>query len=104
MFTITAAAAKQIKIAAEQSGTQGMALRLAVKENSDGSFSYKMGFDEPAENDLRIVTEGVEVVADLRFGDYLEECTLDYVEMDDGAWQFIFLNPQDPHYVPPREH
>lgn len=32
MFTITPAAAKQIKVAAEQGGTEGMALRLAVRE------------------------------------------------------------------------
>ncbi len=102
MFTITPAAAKQIKVAAEQGGTEGMALRMAVRENKDGSFAYHMGFDEAADTDQRICSEGVEVVMDPSFEKYLEECTLDYVEMDDGSWQFVFLNPADPHYVPPK--
>lgn len=102
MFIITPAAAKQIKVAAEQGGTEGMALRMAVRENKDGSFSYHMGFDEPAEADKRIRSEGVEVVMDPSFEKYLDECTLDYVEMDDGSWQFVFLNPADPHFAPPK--
>lgn len=35
---------------------------------------------------------------------YLDECTLDFVELNPGDWQFIFLNPADPHYVPPKDH
>jgi iron-sulfur cluster assembly protein len=104
MFRITPAAAEQIRVAAKQGGTEGMALRLAVSENSDGSLNYKMGFDEPAETDLRVVSEGVEVVMDPRFKELLDDCTLDFVELDEGNWQFIFLNPADPHYVPPKEH
>ena len=93
---------KTDKVAAEQGGTEGMALRMAVRENKDGSFSYHMGFDEPAEADKRIRSEGVEVVMDPSFEKYLDECTLDYVEMDDGSWQFVFLNPADPYFVPPK--
>lgn len=81
-----------------------MALRVAVRENADGSFNYKMGFDEPTENDLRLISEGIEVIMDPSFEDRLEECTLDFVELNAGDWQFIFLNPADPHYVPPKEH
>ncbi|HDK37639.1 MAG TPA: iron-sulfur cluster assembly accessory protein [Thiolapillus brandeum] len=102
MFTITPAAAKQIKIAAEQGGTEGMALRMAVREKKDGSYDYYMGFDEPTDTDQRINSEGVEVIMDPSFEKYLEECTLDYVEMEDGSWQFVFLNPADPYYVPPK--
>ncbi len=104
MFRITPAAAKQIRKAAEQGGTEGMALRLAVSENADGSLNYKMGFDEPTDTDLRVASEGVDVIMDPRFQNYLEECTLDFVELEPGNWQFIFLNPADPHYVPPKEH
>jgi len=104
MFKITPAAAKQIKVAAQQGGTEGMPLRLAVREKSDGSFDYKMGFDEATDSDLRVVSEGIEVVMDPAFERYLEECTLDYVELNPGNWQFIFLNPADPSYVPPKEH
>ena len=72
MFTITPAAAKQVKAAAEQGGTEGMALRMAVRENRDGSFAYHMGFDEAADTDQRICSEGVEVVMDPSFEKYLE--------------------------------
>ena len=31
----------------------------------------------------------------------LDAATLDYVELEPGEPQFIFLNPKDPTYVPP---
>ncbi len=104
MFRITPAAAEQIRKAAKQGGTEGMALRLAVSEKADGSFDYRMGFDEATDSDLRVITEGVEVVMDPAYEKYLDECTLDFVELNPGDWQFIFLNPADPHYVPPKGH
>ena len=103
MFKLTPAAANQVKIAAEQSGTEGMALRLAARENKDGSFAYNMGFDEPLDEDVRVSTEGVEVIMDPAFEKLLEETTLDFVELDgDEGHQFVFLNPLDPTYVPPK--
>ncbi len=104
MFRITPNAAEQIRKAAKQSGTEGMALRLAVREKADGAFDYKMGFDEAVDGDLRIQSEGIEVVMDPKFQEKLDECVLDFVELEPGNWQFIFLNPADPHYVPPKEH
>jgi iron-sulfur cluster assembly protein len=103
MFKITTSAAEQIKVAAEQGGTEGMALRFATKENQDGSFDYNMGFDNSTEEDDPMTCEGIEVVIDPAYMPLLEETTLDYVEMDDGESQFVFLNPLDPTYVPPKE-
>lgn len=103
MFRLTSAAAQQVKIAAEQSGTEGMALRLAARENQDGSFAYNMGFDEVADEDIRITCEGVEVIIDPAFEKLLEETTLDFVELDEDGFQFVFLNPLDPTYVPPKK-
>ncbi len=54
MFKVTEAAAAQVKQAANQSGTEGMALRLAAQQKQDGSIEYLMGFDETRENDIRI--------------------------------------------------
>jgi hypothetical protein len=31
----------------------------------------------------------------------LKNCKLDYVEIDKDKHEFIFLNPNDPAYVPP---
>ena len=103
MFKITAAAAEQIKVAAKQGGTQGISLRFAARETQDGSFAYNMGFDDPTEEDESMSCEGIEVVIDPAYMPLLEETTLDYVQLDDGEHQFVFLNPLDPSYVPPKE-
>lgn len=103
MFKITAAAAEQIKVAAEQGGTEGMALRFVARENQDGSLAYNMGFDNPTNEDESITCEDIAVVIDPAYLPLLDEATLDYVLLDDGERQFVFLNPLDPTYVPPKE-
>ena len=104
MFKITTAAAEQINKSAEQGGTQGMALRFVARENEDGSFSYNMGFDTPAEEDESLNCEGVDIIIDPAYLPLLEETVLDYVKLDDAEeYQFVFLNPLDPTYVSPKE-
>lgn len=103
MFKITIEAAEQIKVAAEQGGTEGMALRFVARENEDGSFAYNMGFDNPAEEDESMTCEDIAVVIDPAYMPLLEETTLDYVELEDSEYQFVFLNPLDPSYVPPKK-
>ena len=60
-----------------------------------------MGFDERAPGDLLVQVHGVEllIASDQRV--LLDGASLDYVELDDGKMDFIFLNPNDPHYRPP---
>jgi iron-sulfur cluster assembly protein len=101
MFKVTPAAADQVRKAAQQSGTDGMALRLAASKKADGTIEYKMGFDEAGEDDIRFQSEGVEVVMAPEFVPVLDTATLDFVELQPGEYQFIFLNPQDASYVPP---
>jgi iron-sulfur cluster assembly protein len=62
-----------------------------------------MGFDEIARDDVLVNAGGVDVV--LRNGDkeLLNGMTLDYVELEPGDFQFIFLNPNDPSFQPPSE-
>jgi iron-sulfur cluster assembly protein len=33
----------------------------------------------------------------------LKGATLDFVELEPGQFNFIFMNPNDPEYVPPKE-
>ena len=33
----------------------------------------------------------------------LNGTVLDYVELESGQFNFIFMNPNDPHYQPPTE-
>ena len=59
MFSITSAAAQQIKQAADASGASEMALRIAAKVDTDGSLQYGMGFDEPKDEDMKLDLKGV---------------------------------------------
>ena len=101
MFKVTPAAAAQVSLAAQQSGAEGLALRLAAMTKDDGSFDYTMGFDEPTEDDIRFRSEGVDIVIAPEYVPLLDQATLDFVELEAGDFQFIFLNPLDPNYVPP---
>ena len=103
MFKVTPQAAEQVKVAAEQGGTAGMALRLAAQQRPDGSIDYRMGFDEVTEDDIRFDSEGVQIVMAPEYVPLLDAATLDYVELEPGEPQFIFLNPKDPNYSPPAE-
>ena len=102
MFTLTESAVEQIKSAAAQGGTEGMALRLAAVKHDDGSFDYRMGFDHVSDEDISFKQSGVEIVMAPEYVPLIDETTLDFVEMDDGQHQFIFLNPKDANYVPPQ--
>ncbi|MEJ1297242.1 MAG: iron-sulfur cluster assembly accessory protein [Candidatus Sedimenticola sp. (ex Thyasira tokunagai)] len=103
MFIVTEAAAEQIKEAAKQGGTEGMALRMAARKKDDGSIEYIMGFDEEREQDTRVDADGTNIVISPDSVALLEEAVMDYVEMAEGDFRFIFLNPKDPTYVPPSD-
>lgn len=104
MFKVTPQAAQQVKFAAEQGGTAGMALRLAAQQRADGSIDYRMGFDEATDDDIRFDSEGVQIVIAPEFVPLLDTATLDFVELEPGESQFIFLNPNDANYAPPVEN
>ncbi len=101
-ITVTQAAADQIALAAEQGRMEGLALRIAAKRQQDGSIEYAMGFDDAAEDDERLQVLGVSLVVAPASVEMLEGMTLDFVELEPGSNQFIFLNPNDPHYIPPK--
>ena len=104
MISLTAEAAKQIKEAAKQGQMDGMPLRVAAKREADGSINYAMGFaDEQFDDDISHVSESVTVVVPPASAELLEECTIDFVEIEPGQFNFIFLNPKDPNYQPPSE-
>lgn len=100
LITVTEVAAKQI-LESLPSGADGTALRLAARKNQDGGIEYLMGLDEIGEADTRSEAHGAVVVVAPDSVDLLRGTTLDYVEIEPGERHFIFLNPNDPHYVPP---
>jgi Fe-S cluster assembly iron-binding protein IscA len=91
-FQLTAAAAREIQAAAGRSGAAGMALRVAAKPAPDG-IAYGMGFDEPAPEDEVAVFDGVTVLIAGPSRPWLADTVLDYVELDGGGRDFIFVQP-----------
>lgn len=100
MITVTAEAAKQIRLAAEQGGMEGLVLRLAARPTEAGGLEYGMGFDEVRDDDLTVTSEGVEVVFEPQYGPLLTGSVIDFVEIEPGQFHFIFMNPNDPNYRP----
>ncbi len=79
-------------------------LRIAIKKQEDVSFHYAMGFDEqrfPGDNFLNF--DGVDLVVSEGSKELAAGLTIDFVELEAGKPEFIFLNPNDPTYVPPRQ-
>ena len=98
MFTITPDAAREVLAAAERSEATGLALRVAARRAADGSLDYGMGFDDgdgdPA--DATVEVEGLTVrVAPMSAG-LLDGTVLDFVELEPGRFDFIFIPPAEP--------
>ena len=103
MITITKTAAGQIRKSAEQSDSEDLYLRIAAKREEDGSIEYGMGFDDMQPQDQLYKSGGVEVIISDTCKDLLNGATLDYVEINPGQSQFIFINPNDPRHQAPQE-
>jgi len=104
MITVTEEAAKQIKLSAKQGKAEGMPLRIAATKNDDESIHYGMGFDDSKEDDISITSREVEIVVSPVSAEILKDTVLDFVELEPGKHQFIFMNPNDPAYTPPQEN
>jgi iron-sulfur cluster assembly protein len=104
MITITPTAAEQIRSSARQGDMQGLAMRIAARRDPDGSIHYGLGFDDnQLDGDLRLNSEGIDIVIGESSQILVDGMTVDYVEIEPGSWQFIFLNPNDVNYVPPKK-
>ena len=102
MISLSTAAIEQIRHSAEVSGQQSVPLRIAAKQLEDGSFHYAMGFDEqrlPGDNFYNF--DGVDLVVAQASKALTDGMTIDFVELEAGKMEFIFLNPNDPEYVAP---
>ncbi len=103
MISLTSAALEQMKLSAEGDAAS-LPIRIAIKEQDDGSFHYAMGFDEqrlPGDHFLNF--DGIDLVVSATSKALAEGMTIDFVELEAGKPEFIFLNPNDPTYVPPRK-
>lgn len=101
MINVTPNAASQIQFSAKESGMQDAVLRIAIKQQQDGSLHYAIGFDDAiSESDFRFEDQGVQMVIAESSQQYAKDMTIDFVELDNGEKNFIFLNPNDKNYSP----
>ena len=103
MIEITPAAAAQIKLSLQESQADGLSLRIAATRNDDNSIHYGMGFDEVKDIDISVNASEIDIIISPISAELLKDAKLDYVELEPGKHQFIFLNPNDPEYTPPTE-
>ncbi len=104
MIHITETAAEQITQSATQSGIAQSSLRIAVKKNDDGTFHYAMGFDDAiTEDDHKFECNGVSLVVSPKSVELATGMTIDFVELEKEQFNFIFINPNDPAYVPSQD-
>ncbi len=104
MITVTPNAAQQIIFSAEESGISEAVLRVAIKKLADDSLHYAIGFDDAiSDTDLRFESEGIQMVVAESSQPLADGMTIDYVELENGEMNFIFLNPNDKNYSPPTE-
>jgi iron-sulfur cluster assembly protein len=79
-----------------------LAMRIAATKNPDGSIHYGMGFDDnQMDGDIHIKSEGIDIVVSGSSMTLVQGMTLDFVELEPGSYQFIFMNPNDPSFKPP---
>jgi iron-sulfur cluster assembly protein len=103
MISLSNTALEQIRHSADSGGLQSIPLRVAIKQLDDGSFHYAMGFDEQKlPGDSFFNFDGVDLVVSDHSKTLADGMTIDYVELEPGKFEFIFLNPNDPDYVPPQ--
>ena len=103
MITISPEAAAQIRLSAEKSSSESMPMRIAAKVAVDESIEYGLGFDEKREDDFSFTVEGIDIVIAKSSAELLSGAHLDFVELEPGNFNFIFQNPNDPNYKPPKQ-
>jgi iron-sulfur cluster assembly protein len=100
MFNITPAAATELLAAAARSDAEGMALRIAARPLDDGTVEFGMGFDDERENDETADVNGLTVLLGAKSRPYLAATVLDYVEVEPGRYDFVFIAADEP---PPQQ-
>lgn len=102
MFKVSKAAAAELRRNMAHHDFDDMPLRVAAQRTPDGSIEYQMGFDDAGPGDTMVASNGIDVVISNDHKPLLAGTELDYVPIEDGQHHFIFLNPNDPNFVPPK--
>ncbi|VAX00336.1 DsrR [hydrothermal vent metagenome] len=103
IISFSPAAIAQIKTNMQDSEHSAMALRIAATMSADETINYGMGFDETKEGDVQFTDDGVNFLVSPDCLELLNGTHVDYVDVENDQHHFIFLNPNDPNYKPPKE-
>ncbi len=102
MITITKRAAEEISLSLHNPDAQGMLLRIAIVDKPEG-YEYLLGLDERGGDDIHLQSSGIEYVVSYGQKQQLEGLVVDYDKVDtQQGYCFIFMNPNDPNYEPPK--
>ena len=102
VFRMTEDAAEEILPSIIITDPAAGSLRVAAKRSPDGSIDYAIGFDEADDTDTVIEQFSVEVLIGVTSLVLLAGALLDFVQLETAtSKEFIFLNPNDPQFVPP---
>ena len=102
-LSFSPSALEQIKKSVKESENGSMGLRIAARMTADESVDYGIGFDEAKEDDIKFECDGITILISSDNEEMLHGAHVDFVEIEDGQFHFIFLNPNDPNYKPPTE-
>lgn len=92
-FQVTAAATRHILAQAAAADAVGLALRIAARQEADGSIAYGMGFDDCGADDEPLTFDELTVLIAPGCEPLLQGTVLDYVEIEPGAFHLIFIPP-----------
>jgi iron-sulfur cluster assembly protein len=101
MFHVTPSATAELLAAAARSNAEGMALRIAARPLADGSVEFGIGFDDERENDEAAEYHGLTVLLGAKSRPYLAGTMLDYVEVEPGRFDFVFVATDEPQDAGP---
>ncbi len=92
-LVFTDAAAHKVRELIAEEDNQNLNLRVYISGGGCSGFQYGFTFDETsADDDLRVVNDGVTLVVDPLSLQYLMGAEIDYTESLHGA-QFVIRNP-----------
>ena len=103
-LTFSPSALEQIKKSAQEPANENLGLRIAARMTADESVDYGLGFDDTKDDDITFECDGVKILISPDSEELLHGAQVDFVEIEEGQFHFIFLNPNDPNYKPPTEN
>ncbi len=94
MISLTDLAKQKLKEIAEAEGLENQFVRVKIQGGGCAGFSYDMSFEsESKDTDELIEIDGINLIIDPVSNQYLEDCTIDYLDSLIGAG-FKFINPK----------